>query len=289
MYYTGEQLYRIVQHNIDKIPHDIKGVIAIARGGLFPGFIIAEHFNIPITTVDKFIEDINNCWFNESTFIKFNSIDNGKLLVIDDSVDTGNSLRQTINKLNNINNFSFVYAVIHSTVHIDDLIVLDDNVESTNRCYEFNLFRTFGFNNCICDIDGVLCKDPEWGLDTKENEYIYFLNNAKPYLHVPNIDIVLTSRIEKYRTYTENWLSKNNIKYNKLIMSPLNSIDEKLYKMSNEGWCDALWKTEQYKSICKQQNKIPIMIESNEWDANYIKQKFNEGIIFCTDTNMFIQ
>lgn len=291
MYYTGEQLYKIVQSNIHKIPHDIAGVIAIARGGLFPGFIIAEHLNVPITTVDKFIENQENCWFNESTFIKFNNITNGKLLVIDDSVCTGNSLKQTMNKLKNITGFSFVFATIHASTSFDNLIVLDDNTVywDFSRLYEFNLFRTFLFNDCVSDIDGVLCKDPDWGLDTKENEYVYFLTNTAPYIHVPKIDILLTSRIEKYRPQTENWLKKNNISYNQLIMTPFNNINDKLYAMQNNGWSDAAWKTEQYKNICKQQNRIPAMIESNEWDANFIKQNFNEGIIFCTDANKFIE
>lgn len=290
MYYTGEQLYRIIQNNIHKIPHDIAGVVAVARGGLFPGFIIAEHFNIPITTVDKFVENQETCWFNESTFIKFENIKNGKLLVIDDSVCTGNSFKQAINKLNNITRFSFIFAAIHSNVNFDNLIVLDDNnlYSDYTRLYEFNLFRTFMFDDCVCDIDGVLCKDPEWGLDTKEDEYITFLTSTSPYIKVPKINIILTSRIEKYRQQTEYWLNKNNILYNQLIMCPFNSINDKIYAMQNNGWCDALWKAEQYKIICKQQNRIPAMIESSEWDANYIKQIFNEGIIFCTDSNRFM-
>lgn len=291
MYYSGSELYNIVINNIDKIPHDIKGVIAVARGGLFPGFIIAEHLNIPITTVDKFIENQDSCWFNESTFIHFEPIKSGKLLVIDDSAATGNTLRQCINKLKNINSFSYIYAVIHATFQydIDNLIVLDDNKHNElERLYEFNLFRSFMFEHCICDIDGVLCKDPEWGLDTDEKNYINFLTNTKPYLYVPSIDIILTSRLEKYREYTESWLHKNNIKYNHLIMSPVSDTNTKLTLMHNGEWNDAYWKTNEYKSICNQLHKIPVLIESNEYDATFIKQHFNDGKIFCTDINKFI-
>lgn len=292
MYYTGEHLYRIIANNIYKIPHDIKGVIAIARGGLFPGFIISEHFNIPITTLDKFIENQQTCWFNESTTIKFNEIINGKLLIVDDSIDTGNSIYAAMEKIKNISNFytfSFIYAAIHSTyLRFDNLIVLDDKQESF-RLYEFNLFRTYIFNNVVTDLDGVLCIDPKWGLDTKENEYIDFINTAPKYLNIPSIDIILTSRLEKYRKQTEDWLYKNNIKYNKLIMSPLENINDKLLLMKENKWSDAIWKCNEYKNICGNQQRIPVMIESNLFDAQYIKQNFNNGIIFCTDKNCFIE
>lgn len=283
MYYTGEHLYNIVKTNLDKIPHDIKGIIAIPRGGLFPGFIIAEHLNIPITTVDKFLENRQTCWFNESTFIKFNQINDGKLLVIDDSTDTGKSLAQTKEKLKDIQGYQFIYCVIHSSYYDNNLIVLDED-KTPGRIYEFNIFRVLP-KGVITDFDGVLCKNPSYGLDLNEEKYINFILNTPPYLHVPYIDVILTSRLEKYRGYVEEWLHKNNITYNKLIMLPFDNVQEKIAEMQNGTWNEAVWKCNEYVSICQEQNLRKALVESNRDISLFIRNRVRNSIVYCTDTS----
>ena len=45
------------------------------------------------------------------------------------------------------------------------------------------------------------------------------MKNVEPYM-IPNftIDAIITSRLEKYREQTEEWLKKNKVKYRELIM-----------------------------------------------------------------------
>ena len=69
--------------------------------------------------------------------------------------------------------------------------------------------------------------------ETKQNDdgknYVDFLLNAKPHI-LPSYKIhsLVTSRLEKYRSYTEQWLKKHNILYENLIMLDLPDKDSRL-------------------------------------------------------------
>jgi uncharacterized HAD superfamily protein len=65
------------------------------------------------------------------------------------------------------------------------------------------------------------------------------------------IDKIVTSRLEKYRSYTEEWLKKNNIEYNEFVM--LNATAEEIREKS----LHASFKAEVYKN-----SKDELCIES---------------------------
>lgn len=69
------------------------------------------------------------------------------------------------------------------------------------------------------DFDGVLCFDPSRRENDDGRRYLEFLANAQP-LFVPKyrISVIVTSRLEKYRQQTEEWLNRNGIEFNELVM-----------------------------------------------------------------------
>ena len=69
------------------------------------------------------------------------------------------------------------------------------------------------------DLDGVLCENPPMNDRVELDKYERWINVAAPNI-IPAypIEAVVTSRYEKYRKETEQWLKQNGVKYNRLIM-----------------------------------------------------------------------
>lgn len=279
-YFTNSDFCNIVRDNLWKIPHDIKGVIAIPRSGLFPGTLIAEYLNVTLTTVDLFCDGILLCGgqANQEKNIVY-----GKYLVIDDSFSSGRSFKLAKEKLGNLDgaeNYEFVYCSViseedkKSDFGID--IVLHDF--PIKRIFELNLLRNINLDNSIIDLDGFLCKDPEWGLDLDEPKYIEFIKTAKPYF-IPTTCVrgIVTSRLEKYRDITEQWLNENGVKYDGLRMLPCNSIEEKQNYYTSWEYKGYIYKNTQ-DTFC--------FIESSDYEAQKIAQ-LSGKCVYCVETNKF--
>ncbi|WP_067561836.1 hypothetical protein [Halofilum ochraceum] len=71
---------------------------------------------------------------------------------------------------------------------------------------------------CI-DIDGVLCVDPAPAENDDGRRYRRFLRGARP-LTLPTHEVgwLVTSRLERYRAETEDWLSRHGVRYRDLLM-----------------------------------------------------------------------
>jgi uncharacterized HAD superfamily protein len=89
------------------------------------------------------------------------------------------------------------------------------------------MHHSFLETSCV-DIDGVLCLDPTEAENDDGPAYEKFLLNAVP-LHKPTrrIGSLVTSRLEKYRGLTEEWLGRHSIAYDKLFMLDLPSQAER--------------------------------------------------------------
>ena len=93
---------------------------------------------------------------------------------------------------------------------------------SLPRYFQWNILNHTVLEKSCFDIDGVLCVDPTSEQNDDGPKYRDFILNAEP-LYIPKakIGVLVTSRLEKYRSETEEWLRKNNVKYNKLVMLDL--------------------------------------------------------------------
>ena len=73
---------------------------------------------------------------------------------------------------------------------------------------------------------------------------------------------LITSRLEKYRPETEDWLSKHGVQYKSLIMMPYATKAERL-----AGIPHGLWKAERYREIM---DECALFVESDERQARQI-------------------
>ena len=274
---TINDLNLLINKNIQKIPSNVDLVVGIPRSGLFVATLISLYLNLPVTDVDSLLNDsIYKCG---TTKVKDNWIKNlseaRKILVVEDSSSSGKSLMRLKEQLKN---FKYKDKIVILTVYVTDLTkeYTDMYFEICNppRIFEWNFMHTKSVENACFDIDGVLCVDPTNEENDDGEKYREFLLNA-PLRIAPTYPIgcLVTTRLEKYRKETEEWLKKHNIKYKQLIMMNAASKEERI-QMGNHG----KFKGEVYK---KQKN-CNLFVESN-WNQATEIAKISDKTVFCTE------
>ena len=276
-YKTYQNLIFDIKSNIDKIPTDIDLVVGIPRSGMIPAYMIGLMLSKQVCTLYEFLsEDFKN---NTTRRVKF-SQEIKNVLIIDDSILSGNASLRTkklikeseLDKKYNIKYLAIYYKNNDYKKYIDIALV---QVNSP-RLFEWNYLNHTFLQDAAFDIDGVLCKDPLPQENDDGIKYLNFLNNAKP-LFIPQYKIpyIITSRLEKYRKETEDWLRNNNFQYDHLIMLSGYTAEER--KKLN---LHAKFKAEQYKKLAD----IQLFIESDRKQAEQIA-KLTGKLCFCASTD----
>ena len=212
---TIADLNNDVINNLYKIPRDVDLIVGIPRSGLFVASIIALYLNKPLTDIDSFVENkiynVGNTKNNNSNIKEANEAK--KILVVDDSLNSGLSMEQARLKLKKFEeNKKILYLAGYIKSAKKNSIDIFFRVINDNRLFEWNYMHHTMLEEVCCDIDGVLCENPSDEENDDGEKYINFILNAKPKL-VPTrgIGCLVTSRLEKYRKETEIWLKNNHI------------------------------------------------------------------------------
>ncbi|MER8785436.1 hypothetical protein NKH60_30155 [Mesorhizobium sp. M1006] len=96
------------------------------------------------------------------------------------------------------------------------------------RAFEWNLLHSWIMQKSLLDMDGVLCADPTKEENDDGRNYRLFIKNARR-LALPSVSVraVVTSRLERYRSETEEWLVARGVSFEKLIMLDVPSATER--------------------------------------------------------------
>jgi len=199
---------------IPKLPKNFDVIVGIPRSGLLIANIIAVRLGKSLTTPDLFCQEV--FWLSKRIPDQF---DKGKILLVDDSIDSGQSMAEAYLKVKS--------AAPGSTITTAALIVTPESLSQVDcyykiiphpRLFEWNLLHAKK-GVLVSDLDGVLAENCPPGYDRNENLYLKWLEDAKPYI-IPcfTVDTILSCRLEKYRAQTEAWLAKHGIRYHELIL-----------------------------------------------------------------------
>lgn len=277
---TIADLNRDLVNSLSKIPQDIDLIVGIPRSGMLVACMISLYINLPLTDIDSFIS--GNIYKvghtkNTSRIKPFNQIK--KILVVEDSIDSGNSINEAKQKLQFYSEEVLYLAAYIRTTMIDSVNIYFRIIDDS-RVFEWNIFHHKILENSCLDIDGVLCEDPsEWENDDGE-KYRSFILNANPKF-IPTVKVgwLVSSRLEKYRSETEVWLSKNNIQYNHLILMQGISAEERK-KLGNH----AEFKAKEYRKL----RQAILFVESSAKQANDISRITGKSV-FCVENHIFYQ
>lgn len=229
---TNEMLINDTLSLINKLPK-IKGVLGIPRSGMIPASILSTVMSVPLYSIsDGNISILNNAskaggsrmsrWVNPS--------DDLPILVIDDTSFSGAAMINLRSYLkDNYPDAKFLFTTVYHEPSIaqsyfgnDDLLNIINIELKFPHILEWNFFDAHPTQFGMFDLDGVFCPDCSIEIDCDERKYINWMLNVEPFKNrIPKLFhpmAICTGRPEKYRAETEEWLSKHNIKYNKLFM-----------------------------------------------------------------------
>lgn len=224
---------RCNMHKLSNAQYDL--VVGLPRSGMVPAYMIALFLNVNCTDLQSFIENrpIKRGRTRPLRKETARPHDAKKVLIVDDSILTGESLYQDIETIPENLRHKLVTLAIYSNgleniKSRDDVDIYFEHV--IMPCvYEWNIFHHGALANACLDIDGVLCVDPEPHVDDDGEKYKHFLENAEPFiLPTKRVHALVTSRLEKYRPETEKWLEKHGVEYDNLIMLNLPDLEKRI-------------------------------------------------------------
>ena len=226
-YRSIADMSRTIVKNLPKIPQDIDLVVGVPRSGLLAANILALHLNLPLTDVDGLLEGRLLCGGKRASHAeqRLQAREKIKVLVVDDSILTGRQMEQVRNKIRASHlSHQILYAAVYVTPETREKVDLHFEVVPQPRLFEWMMFHCYWLQHSCVDIDGVLCRDPTEEENDDGPRYIDFLENVEANI-IPAYPIgwLVTTRLEKYRSRTEEWLAKWHIRYKKLVMMDLPS------------------------------------------------------------------
>lgn len=252
-------------------------IVGIPRSGMLVGNLLALHLNLPLTDVDGLCKKRLLQSGRRHKKPDFSEIDD--VLIIDDSVCHGTQMEETQSRIESKNlQCNIEYAAIYITPKGHQYIDYWADVIDIPRYFEWNIMHHDKLSEMCVDIDGVLCRDP----DSKENDdgenYQKFVSTVEPRV-VPTKKIgwLVTSRLEKYREETEEWLAKNGIEYEELIMMD----HPDMWTRQLEG-DHSDYKAKVYESV-----DAELFIESSPSQSTEIAQETGKPV-FCFENNTMI-
>ena len=249
MYFKSlSDLSKDIHEWIPDLPENIELIVGIPRSGMLVASIVSLKLNLPLAELDGFLQghvlgkgrrmhELDN-----KTFLNKQR----KVLILDDSVSSGKAMTETKESLFKANlGHEIVYGAVYVTQKGKTFVDIYFEILQNPRRFEWNILSSPDIKNFCFDMDGVLCNDPLPYENDDGDKYKEFIGKAKP-LYIPNniIGNIVTSRLEKYRSETEDWLRANNIKYKKLNM--LNIANKEL-RIKNNSSID--FKSEFYKKL----------------------------------------
>ncbi len=231
-YKSFSDLSNDIRENISKIQHQqFDLIVGLPRSGMIPAYMIALYLNLECTDLKSFIDNkpLKKGTTRGSKKALTLPHEATRILMIDDSIMSGKSLEKDLLLIpENLGGGRITTLAIYSSTKSRDDVDMFFEYLPSPRVFEWNIFHHGILLKTSVDIDGVLCIDPTEEENDDGEKYIDFILNATPlFLPTTKIHSLVTSRLEKYRSETEKWLSKHNIVYDNLIMLNLPSKEER--------------------------------------------------------------
>lgn len=285
MVYTSyKDLANCVRRNAWKVPADVDIIVGVPRSGMIPALMLAELLHKRCVDLDSFIDGrIMACGRRERIMKPCTP---KKVLVLDDTVFVGTAMRKARERLANLSGkyeiiYGCIYAEGRNAKSMVDIYFQDIYRDGEDLwLYEWNILHHYPHNTKVMmfDIDGLLCKEPPDERNT--TAYESYLPNAIPMiLPTTPVGAIVTYRLEKYRTTTEEWLHKHGVEYGKLWMSPARSWEERKSTCSPENYKARIYSEARWARL---------FIESNARQAEVI-YRLTEKPVFCYENGILYQ
>lgn len=258
-------------HLLDRAAYDC--VVAIPRSGVLPASIIATSLQLPLATLEGYCAGIVHGRSGRSERA------GRRILLVDDSCNKGGAMRRAMAMLPK--GTEATRFAVYGPYQLDDPHSACDlwlEIVRGPRVFSWNMWKHIRLDRWAFDMDGVLCRDPAKAENDDGPAYLKFIAEAEP-LFLPQRPIghIVTSRLERYRQPTADWLARHGITYASLTMLDLPDKRARMTAMKVEGGRGG-WKGREAARL-----GVEMMIESCPKQSSIIAR--TAGItVFCTQT-----
>jgi len=241
---TYQQLGYDVATWANKLPQ-IDLIIGVPRSGMLVATMLGCHLNLPVLGLDAYLAGSKYWWMNLGVRSRSQS-DSGdvesvvgslkphRVLVVDDSASTGNSVINAHKMVKKARLAKTVQtAVVYASPDLSEgkQGKIDHIFRSLSfpRLFEWNWLHHMGMSDTCFDIDGVLTEDPAPGVDDDGPIYRDYLQKCPPqFIPSRKVKAVVSCRLEKYRDLTETWLKKHGVRYGQLFLMQYATREERI-------------------------------------------------------------
>lgn len=276
-------LSHCLRRNLHRLPVDIDLIVGVPRSGMLVANMLALDLNLKVTDVEGFCS--NRPLTPENTrSIPRSRFDTPRearhVLVIDDSVSSGQSMREVRRQVGEAGRAQRVtYCAVYSTIAAPADVDVSLEVVPDPRTFEWNILHRPLLEKFCVDIDGVLCVDPTDAQNDDGDAYLAFLATASP-LALPTYRVghLVTSRLEKYRAQTEDWLASHGVEFKHLHMLDLPDAQTR-----RRLGCHAQFKAQVYRECAE----TVLFVESEREQARKIALESGKTALCYTTQEVF--
>ncbi len=286
VYRRTSDLVRVAGDIAGRLPPDIDGVVGCPRSGMIPAAEIACRLHLPLYSLN--LKPRPQCMLLNGGGRMWRPDAPRRYLLIDDSVYSGNRIRLSREAMDRLG-LPYLSAACYVRPEESHVVELVGEHAPSPHLFEWNLYNNGVVNEraidpifgtgLAFDMDGVICEDCPRN-DADEAWYRRWITQAKP-LYVPRLPVVpliVTFRLEKYRAETEDWLRRHRVRWNRLIMHPAATREER-----NKNWNTTRHKGEPFR-----RSSLGMFVESDPQQAEQIAAYARKPVI-CTDNGEVYQ
>lgn len=261
-------------------------VVGIPRSGLIPALMMALYQDSDASSLDLFLE--GKVFSHGMTRAGSGDAAGGSIrpgssvLVIDDSISSGTAMRKAKERIassgivERLGLSISTAAVYYVPAYSQYREIVDFAFEPcpAPRVFQWNVFNHPEQDRFLLDIDGIVCQDPTEEENDDGVRYLEFLKSATPRFRTRfPVGGFVTSRLEKYREPTEEWLARNGFRHETLAMLDLPTKEARI-----KAGCHASFKA----SVFSKSDKA-LFLESDCRQALEIASTTGKDV-FCSET-----
>jgi hypothetical protein len=214
-----------IRNGMHKLPWQPHVIAGVHKSGMLAASMFSAHLNVPVVPLRQLWEQD---WIYAGLRSRIKDKDQHaflakprRVLIVEDAASTGITIGRQLDILKAKQRAPHKYfsvCVFGGKPKVGNYHLVLDHCPGP-RIFEWNWRDNVLLEESILDIDGVVCPDPPTP-EERTGPYIAHLKSAKPlYVPIKPVMAFATSRLEKYRAITEEWLAKNKIRYGRLYMA----------------------------------------------------------------------
>ena len=211
---------------IPTLAEDIDLVVGVPRSGMVPAMMLALYMNTPATSLDMLLlGKVFSCGMYRMNEDSNDGLSRFKhILILDDTYCSGRAMEKVHRQVQESKIMQgyvgkVSYAAVYVTPGNEDKLDYAFEVCPLPRLFQWNIFNHSVNSQACFDIDGVVCRDPSPEENDDGERYKEFIQSVRHRIGtIHHISRFVSSRLEKYRKETEEWLHRAGYEYDELTL-----------------------------------------------------------------------